>query len=448
MGSADSLKRVIRIVRAASVAHKKEPRPAAVVVSAMSGVTDDLIKVATLAAQKDASYERVIARIEARHLEMIDALVRVKNRPAVHVEIARMIRHLGEAAKGVLLVGSLSPQASDYIVSYGERLSARMLTHILNDKGVACEYLNARRVVMTDNAFGHAEVNFPTTNRRIRAHFKKQKKLQVVTGFIGATRTKKTTTLGRGGSDYSAAIIGAALNARTIEIWTDVSGVYTADPRIEKNARVVPELTFEEAGELAYFGAKVLHPKMIIPAMRGRVPVRVLNTFQPRDKGTTIVAGEEERSSKVHTIDAFTFKRPVIVIHVHSPEFFDANGLMANIFSIFQTHRTSIDVITTSVAGISLTIDDDKHLREITKALKRFGSVRVERGKAIVCAVGGKVDAAGVAGNMFTVLGRGGIEVEMISQASGGVSITFVVDEDDAKKTLKILHKQYIRGKV
>jgi len=448
MGSADSMRKVVAIVRSASIASKKEPRAAAVVVSAMSGVTDQLIMVAKYAAKKNDSYEKVIAKIEARHLQTIQSLVGAENQQAARADITRMTRHLTGAAKGVLLVGSLSPQALDYIVSYGERLSARMLVHILNDKDVACEYLNARRIITTDDSFGKAEVDFSISNKTIRAYFKKHTKLQIVTGFIGATRTKKTTTLGRGGSDYSAAILGAALRARVIEIWTDVSGVYTADPRLERSARVVPELTFEEAGELAYFGAKVLHPKTILPAMRERIPVRVLNTFKPSERGTTIVADEGERKGKSRTVDALTFKRPVIVIHVHSPEFFDANGLMASIFNIFQTYRTSIDVIATSVAGISLTIDDDTHLREITKALKKFGSVRVERHKAILCAVGGKVDAAGVAGRMFTVLGKHNVAVEMISQASGGVSITFVVDEDDAKKALKILHKEYIRGRV
>ncbi|MBI2613088.1 aspartate kinase [Candidatus Kaiserbacteria bacterium] len=451
MGSKEAIERVISIVSKPQKPARPngrsggDARIVAVVVSAMSGVTDQLIKIASVASHKDPSYKKLLTRLERRHLETLNKLVNAKNRAHSQEVIHRTFRYLNEAVTGVALMRDLSPQTFDYVVSYGERLSAHLLTEVLNDRGIACEYLNARKVITTDDHFGAAFVDFKTTNVNIKKYFRAHRKLQIVTGYIGATRDKKTTTLGRGGSDYSAAIFGAALGAKAIEIWTDVSGVYTADPRLVKGAKVVPELAFEEAGELAYFGAKVLHPKTILPAMREKIPVRVLNTFRPSDKGTTIVAGFAERRSRSHTVEALTFKRPVIVIHLHSPEFFDSNGLMAGIFEVFDRYRTSIDIVATSVAGVSLTIDDDKHLLEIVRGLKKYGDVSVEWRKAIVCAVGGSVNAAGVAGKMFTVLGKRGIPVELISQAASGVSITFVVRERDAEKALKVLHREYIR---
>lgn len=444
MGSADAIGQVIGIVKKT----QRDQRIAAVVVSALSGVTDKLIEVAAIASRKDASYKKILSELERRHFALLDELVSSRNRERAREVIERTFRYLTEAVTGVALMRDLSPQTLDYVVSYGERLSAHVLVEALNDRGIACEYLNARKVIRTDDHFGAAHVDFTATNARIRNYFRSHRKLQIVTGYIGATKDKKTTTLGRGGSDYSAAIVGAALHARVIEIWTDVSGVYTADPRLVKNARVVPELAFEEAGELAYFGAKVLHPKTILPAMREKIPVRVLNTFRPRDKGTTIVSSFSERKSKSHSVEALTFKRNVIIVHLQSPEFFDANGLMARIFEIFDIHRTSIDLVATSVAGVSLTIDSDRHLPHILRDLAKFGDVTVERGKAILCAVGGSENAARVAGKMFTVLGKHGIPVELISRVASGVSTTFVVREQDAENALAVLHKEYIHRKM
>ncbi|MBI2610328.1 aspartate kinase [Candidatus Kaiserbacteria bacterium] len=444
LGSPEAVERVVSIIQQAAAFAKSSGVPRAVVVSAMGDVTDTLIKIANVASREDQSYKKLLARLERSHIKTVRKLVSARNQQSAEEVIHRMFRYLNEAVTGVALVRDLSPQAIDYVMSYGERLSAHLLTEVLNDRGIVCEYLNARKIITTDDHFGAASVDFKTTNANIRKYFRVRRKIQIVTGYIGATRDGKTTTLGRGGSDYSAAILGAALHAKVLEIWTDVSGLFSADPRLVRGAKVVHELAFEEAGELAYFGAKVLHPKMILPAMREKIPVRILNTFRPSDKGTTIVSGFAQRRSKSRTVEALTFKRPVIAIHVHSPEFFDSNGLMTRIFEVFDKHRTSIDLVATSVAGVSLTIDNDKYLSNIIAGLSKYGEVRVERGKAIVCAVGGSVKAAGVAGRMFTVLGKRSIPVELISQAASGVSITFVVRERDAKKALKVLHKEYI----
>lgn len=443
MGSADAIQKVIAIIRKS----QQDAKIAAVVVSAMSGVTNELIKIAQLASAKESKYRSVLKNLEARHVEVVGALIGPRHSAKTLAIVDELFRHLETVVDGAYRLQDLSPAGMDYIMSFGERLSGHILTGALLEHGVRCEYLNARRVVMTDERFGSAAVDFVNSDKNIRAHFKKRASLlQIVTGFIGATPDGKTTTLGRGGSDYSAAIIGAALGAKTIEIWTDVSGIMTADPRLVRAAKVVPELSFEEAGELAYFGAKVLHPKTILPAMRKGVPVKVLNTFKPCDTGTTIVANFAQRRKKSHTVDALTFKSPVVVVRVNSPEFFDGNGFIARVFEIFNEYRTSIDVVTTSVTSVSVTIDDERNLPSITKALEELGDVSIERSKAIICAVGGAVNAAGVAGRMFTVLGKNNVAVEMISQASSGVSMTFVVNTRDAEKTLKVLHKEYIEA--
>ncbi len=440
MGSGKALEQVISILKKP----QKDARVAAVVVSAMSGVTDTLVTIASLASKKDLRYQKLLSSLKERHVKAVTELVSEKNRKGAITVIERTLRFLNEAVAGMALVRDSSPQTLDYLMSYGERLSAHLLTEVLNDRGIRAEYLNARKLVTTDDNFGSAHVDFKVTNRKIANYFTKHKKLQVVTGFIGATPERKTTTLGRGGSDYSGAIFGAALKAKVIEIWTDVSGLYSADPRLVKDAKVVPELAFEEAGELAYFGAKVLHPKTILPAMRENIPVKILNTFKPEDKGTTIVSDFVSRSRKSRTVEALTFKRGVIVIDIQSPELFDANGLMARIFEIFDTRRTSIDVVATSVTGVSLTIDTDTELSSIVRELSKFGNVSVERGKAILCAVGGSVNIARVAGKMFTLLEKSKIAVELISQAASGISMTFVIKEKDAEKALKLLHKEYI----
>lgn len=435
MGSADAMNRVIAILKQP----QQDGRVAAVVVSAMSGVTNKLIEIGRRAAKRDRATEKLLEELNELHTKTLKDFG-IKKTNAVEATLEQ----LATVVKEIQRSRELSAPALDMVMSFGERLSAQILTGALSEHGIDAEYLDARKVVHTDAHFGSAAPDFKKTNRAIAAYFKKHKKLQVATGFIGSAPSKQTTTLGRGGSDYSAAIFGAALNSRAIEIWTDVSGVFTADPRLVKEARVVPELAFEEAGELAYFGAKVLHPKTILPAMREGIPVKVLNTFKPADKGTTIVANFKERRMKSHTVEALTFKRPVTIVHVHSPEFFDANGLMASIFRIFEKHRTSIDIVATSIAAVSLTIDNERNLPEILKELKKLGEVTLERNKAIVCAVGGSINTAGVAGRMFTAMGKSGVNVEMISQASSAVSITFIVDERDAEKALKVLHREYI----
>ncbi len=426
-----------RIANAAQIVKQALRRKPIVVVSAVTKITDALIALAKECA-KGVGQEELL-RIRETHENII---LQLKLDPAL---LDSEFRELESLALAIRKKKKLDKKILDHFQSFGELMSSRIVAAQLGKIGVKAQALPAWEIGMiTDENFGYAEP-LESSYEVMRKKISAMKIVPIITGFIGKTKNGEVITLGRGGSDYTAAIIGAAIGAETIQIWTDVDGIMTTDPRIIPEARTVPELAFEEACELAYFGVKVLHPKTILPAMKKNIPVQVLNTFNPQGKGTTIVSSFAERGAQSDTIEAFTFKKNIIAIHIKSPEFFDGNGLMARIFELFEKHNTGIDVVSTSVVSVSLTIDREDYLDEIIPELKKIGEVEVVRNKAVVCAVGGRVNAAGVAGRMFTVLGKAGIAVEMISQAASGISITFVVDDRDAQEAIKVLHREYIK---
>ncbi len=423
------------ISQAVSIVQKALPKKPVVVVSAVSKITDALLLLAT-EVQKGKGKE-TLQHIFSVHEQIIadlglDPLL-------CETEFTELEELFAERMKQKTDLATL-----DIFLSFGERLCARIVAAKLTQDGVAAKAYPAWELGMiTNDNFGDAEP-LNTSYASLKRKISNLKAVPVITGFIGKTRVGQITTLGRGGSDYSAAIIGAAINAERIQIWKDVDGIMTTDPRLVPKAKLIPELAFEEACELTSFGAKVLHPKTILPAMKKDIPVQVLNTFNPEGTGTTIVSNFDERKKKSETIEGLTVKRGVIAIHIRSPKFFDGTGLMARIFDLFEAHKTSIDVVSTSMVSVSVTIDRGENLDKIVRALKTMADVTVVRNKAIVCAVGGSVNAAGVVGKMFTILGKKRIRVEMISQAASEVSILFVVDQDDAEETVRILHKEYI----
>lgn len=430
VGSAKAISDVAAIVK---MNLKRKP---VVVVSAVSGVTDMLIRLAQDRSKGDGI--DIFESLQGRHRDILSDL----KLPLTLCE--QEFAALALLMKSTKRTKKLTKQTMDIYLSFGERLSSIIVAAELKKKGMASRAYPAWELGMiTDETFGDAEPlksSFVLLKRKISA----LKVVPVVTGFIGTTVKGEITTLGRGGSDYTAAIIGAAMGAEAIQIWKEVDGFLTTDPRIVPEAKVVHELAFEEACELAYFGAKVLHPKTILPAMETGVPVQILNTFRPEGKGTTIVSSFEQRRGKSHTVEAFSRKKGITIIHVRSPEFFDGSGLMARLFTVFQRHRTSIDLIATSVVSVSLTIDNEENITKIVRDLNSLGEVHVVRGKAIICMVGGSINAAGVAGRIFSTLGSHKIPVEMISQAASGVSMTFVVDECDTERSLQILHQTFI----
>ena len=437
-GTSVSTKEGIQTIR--MVAGRRGDDATVVVVSALAGVTDLLFS--AFSTPHDA--ELAFTKIRERHETLVREVF--KDEPT-RVRVMAYVDEKLKAVRGSVAGSDGSEATKDTVISYGEIMSSYFVSEAVSASGSRAQQVIATELIVTDDRFGDAEfIPGPTKEnaQKVLVPLLEAGMTPVVTGFIGRAPDGRTTTLGRGGSDYTASILGLSLGANSIEIWKEVDGIMTTDPRIVPTARVVPELAFEEACELAYFGAKVLHPKTILPAMEADIPVKVLNTFNPSAPGTTIVSNFFERKMKSHTVEAFSFKKHITIIHVRSPEFFDGNGLMARIFALFEKYRTSVDVIATSVVSISLTIDDETNLEPLLSELSAFGQVSVEREKAIVCVVGGSINAAGVAGEMFTALGKSGIAVAMISQAASGVSTTFVVDEHDAEKAIRVLHETYI----
>lgn len=430
VGNAKAISEVAEIVKM----HKK--RKPVVVVSAVSGMTDTLIRLAKEAVTGGG--DTLMESIRGRHIDILNDLKLSPSLCDKHCEeLEALVKKTKKSKK-------LPKNVLDHFQSFGERMSSLIVAATLQKHGVPSKAFPAYDIGMiTDDVFGDAEP-LPSSFALMKKKVTALKVVPVVTGFIGKTKKGEIVTLGRGGSDYTAAILGAALKAEAIQIWKEVDGFLTTDPRIVPHAKVVSELAFEEACELAYFGAKVLHPKTILPAMDAGVPVQVLNTFKPMGKGTTIVSSFEERVGKSHTVEAFSRKKGITVLHVRSPEFFDGSGLMAKLYQVFERYKKSIDLIATSVVSVSLTIDNEDNLSELVAELRHLGEVKIVRGKAIICMVGGSINAAGVAGRIFSTLGEHKIPVEMISQAAGGVSMTFVVDEGDTERALHVLHDTFI----
>lgn len=445
MGSVGSLNRVISIVRKT----QKGVRTAAVVVSAMNGVTDQLIDIGRRAAKKDDSYKKPMRALEDRHVKTLKALVGKRNQIEALKNVQVLFDALERVVRGVYLIRELSPGALDYLMSYGERLSAHILCEALRSRGIKCEYVNARTLIVTDDYFGQATPHVEKTNRNIRAHFRAHKDLQIVTGFIAATSDGKTTTLGRGGSDYTASIIGAALSAKSIEIWTDVSGVMTADPRKVKDALPVRKLSYSEAAEMSYFGAKVIHPPTMRPAQLKNIPILIKNTFEPEALGT-IVGKTADRSDALAT--GITSINDIAMLQVEGSALSRIRSAVGRIFEALAEHRINVVLITQASSqhsvSFAVALREAERAREAIK--KEFAlelgsglinDVSVQRDLSIIAVVGeGMRHRAGIAGRLFATLGRMGINVVAIAQGSSELNISVVVGKHDETKALNAIH--------
>jgi aspartate kinase len=331
---------------------------------------------------------------------------------------------------------------ADVVASYGERLSAAMLAAVLVENKVSATDVDSRQFIITDDDYGCATPLIDETFRRTREQLQpliESSRVPVVGGFIGSTLTGETTTLGRGGSDYTAALIGAALESKEIQIWTDVAGVLTADPRLAPKARTVPQLSFEEAAELAYFGAKVLHPKTLQPAIELNIPVRICNS-RAQESGSTLVVSQTEKSPQ--TVKAIAHKTGVTTVQVTSARMLGAYGFLRAIFEIFDRYRTAVDVVTTSEVSVSLSLDDTSALPGIVAELEKLGAVSVEEKKAILCIVGeGLRSTPGIAARVFSTISD--INVSLISQGASRINLTFAVEEARAREAVIRLHKEF-----
>jgi aspartate kinase len=442
VGDAAAISQTVEIV-----ASKKEQSPV-VVVSAMTRVTDTLLRIARTATERryeDAAV--IIDELSKRHIATARELLTDSSTGAYSLDWAeRSIEYqFGELSNlvwSVATLGELTPRSQDAIVSFGERLSSLIVAAALNERGVQVELVDSRHFIITDNQFTLAAPDMQATRRRAREVLLpviESNCVPVAQGFIGATVEGVTTTIGRGGSDYSAAVIGAALDASAIEIWTDVDGLMTADPRVVAGARRIRVISFAEASELSYFGAKVLHPNTVIPAIEQGIPVHIYNTRNPTCEGTLIVA--KPQSSR-NLIKSIAFKRGVTIVNVASTRMLLAYGFLRAIFEVFDSHKTSVDVVTTSEVSVSVTLDGTDSLDAIKGDLSRLGEVTIEREKAIVCIVGDNLKfTPGVAGRLFGAIGDA--NVNMISQGASEINLTFVINESEVNTVVELLHKEF-----
>ena len=416
----------VRLVREAA------PRDPVVVVSAFSGVTNLIVEFCRVPERRAELSQRLIER----HSEWSRA-TGVRSSEADDL----LDGWSEETATFRGRPGPISPEDRDRLLSFGERLSAALFAAALREVGAdAVAVLAGDAGLVTDERFGAAHP-LPEAARNLAESLARRPPVPVVTGFLGRTADGRVTTLGRGGSDYSAALIGAALGAEEIQIWTDTSGLLSADPRIVPEARPVPLLSFAEASELAYFGARVLHPKTLLPAMDRAIPVRVLNTKRPDDPGSRVTPASSPAES-AWRVKSIACKKGVTAVTVASTRMLLAYGFLARVFEVFGRHHVVVDLVTTSEVSISVTVDDTTRLDEAVAELESIGTLEVRRGLAVVAVVGeGAPRRVGLAGHVFTLLGGVGIPVEMISQGASRVNLSFVVAEEDADRAVRLLHR-------
>jgi aspartate kinase len=441
----DRLMAIVRAARQAAIQPEATDwRGPVVVVSALGGATDRFLSVAAEAGRGNASAAiETLRQLRARHLEVAGIIGAHDERPMVERFVHEQFDELERLAGALAVLREVTPRWLDSIAAAGELVSSRLVAAALTAYGMAASWVDARQVVVTGDEHTAAPPLMKETAAALSAvvdPILAERRIPVLGGFVGATRDGVTTTLGRGGSDYSAAIVGACLGASEIQIWTDVDGMLTADPRIISTVQVVPHLSFGEASELAYFGAKVLHPATILPAVGQNIPVRILNSRRPLDAAGTLIT--RERPSTDRPVTAVASKKGVTVVDITSTRMLMAHGFLARIFQAFEQHRTAVDVVTTSEVSVSVTIDDPRRLPEIAASLCEVADVTREDQMAIVCAVGDGLqrDPAFVSDLLQSLRG---IPIRMVSQAAARRNITLVIREADLESALVRVHDRF-----
>ncbi len=435
--------RLMAIVQRQRQAQAGGERPPVVVASALGGVTDRLLNAARLAEEGDADGAvAALHEIVDRHVAVATALTTGPRRDDLLAEVREEFANVGGLVRALAVLREASPRSLDAVAASGELASSRIVAAALLEAGVPAVWVDARTVLVTDAEHTGAAPDMDATRDRGRARLAPiaaAGQVAVLGGFIGATPQGVTTTLGRGGSDYSAAIVGACLDVDEIQIWTDVDGMLTADPRVVAQPRLVPQLTFAEASELAYFGAKVLHPSTILPAVDRNIPVRILNSRRPEVSGTLITASAAGAGG---TITAIACKRDVTVVDITSTRMLMAHGFLRRLFEVFERFRTAVDVVTTSEVSVSVTVDDIRRLDAILDNLRTFADVSCEPAMGIVCVVGERLqDDPAVFGRAVTSLG--GIPLRLVSQAAARRNVTFVMRDADVPAAMNGLHDQF-----
>lgn len=425
-----SVDTTIKLRTIEDIVRQEQSRKPILVVSALRGVTDELIKFAEQSYKGNTAANSTFNRIRLKHYTL-ESSVGLK---------LNMQDEFSELAHAALCKTNPFLQYLDSVQCYGEIFSSRIIAAYLQSRGLNTIQFNAYDLgLQTDSNFTKADY-IPESLQEVRRIITSLDSIPVITGFIAKDIHGNVTTLGRNGSDYSAAIIANAIDAEELQIWTDVDGVLTADPRIVENARPIRELSFREASELASFGARVIHPKALKPARIKNIPVRVLNTINPYNSGTLIRDKESNDGVKAIASD-----NNITILNVESAGMLGAYGFLAKIFEIFDRYKKPVDVIATSEVSVSCTIDEHENLAQIVNALSQYGTVVTHPNKCLVCVVGdGLRYTPGVAGKTFSVLGRNGINVEMISHGASSSNLTFLVNGDLESKVVNLLHKELI----
>jgi aspartate kinase len=443
----EAIGRLLSIVRSG---HASLGTPPVVVVSATSGTTDQLLALAAAAQRGEADVDGGVDRVLHRHIGIVKALTSGERAAVLAAAVEREMSQLRAVLTAIGILREASPRSFDAVAALGEIVSSQIVAAAFEEAGVASAWVDARHALVTDDqhmaAAPLAAETREAVSRELVPHLTAGR-IPVLGGFVGATATGETTTLGRGGSDYSAALMGAAVHGlpagdrgrfacREIQIWTDVDGMLTADPRVVQGPAVVERLSFAEASELAYFGAKVLHPSTILPAVSDDIPVRILNSRRPAGEGTRITA---ESSSPDRPVAALACKRRVTVVEITSTRMLMAHGFLRRLFQVFETYRTPVDVVTTSEVSVSVTVDDDRQLGEIVTALEQFAEVIVDRDMAILCAVGDNLRTdPRLAIRLLSVLE--GVPLRMVSQAASRRNVTVVLSDRDVAAAMARLH--------
>ena len=430
-----------RVANAIEIVAERRARKPIVVVSALSGVTNDLVAASEAACEQDPKrVGEIIAAVKQRHEDVALRLVQQKSDffESFIKQLDKQIEEIDTILRGIALLGEITPRARDKVMSIGEKLSSVLFTYTMMMRELKGEHVHSEEVIWTDDRFGGATPLMDLTRehaQRVLTPLLERNRIPVMGGFIGRTEAGATTTLGRNGSDYSAAIVGAALDAEEVQIWTDVDGLLTCDPRLVPGARVIDRLSFDEAAELASFGAK-LHPRTLEPAIAANVPVRVLNTHNPASQGTLITRVVENAPAGPRSIAR---KKGIAVVHITSNKMLGAHGFLARLFDEFERLAISVDLITTSEVSVSVTVDDTHDLDKLENRLKQFAEVEIDNDQYIIAVVGTNLLADTLVGaRIFEALRS--LKVKMVSLGRSGLNLSLVVDNADADRAIESMH--------
>jgi aspartokinase/homoserine dehydrogenase 1 len=423
----------------------------AIVFSAFGGVTDTLIQISSLALKGDLQYKNELSELEKRHLQAVRELIDIQRQSSTLAQVKFMMNELEDVLHGVYLVKERTSRTLDYVMSFGERLSAYIIAEAIKDSGHAAEFLDARSVIRTDSHYGYAKVDFEITNKLIVDHFTHHPDAQIITGFVATAESGETTTLGRSGSDYTAAIVAGALRASDLEIWSDVDGMMTADPRKVKKAFTVKEMSYEEAMELSHFGAKVIFPATMQPAMVNRIPIWIKNTFNPTFKGTLI----HSKSTNGKIIKGISSMNGVSLLSLQGSGLLGVVGASMRLFATLARENVNVILISQASSEHSICFAVEQHVAMRAKSAiekefqyeirsEEIDEVQVENDLSIVAVVGdGMKHSPGTGGRMFSALGKNGVNVVAIAQGSSERNISAVIPQLDIAKALNALHEAF-----